>query len=343
MDTRIKKKILAFYDSDSTYTERLSRYLGKRSDCIFDVRGFSDQKAFDDFVRRTPIEVLLVSKEAMTQELDTQSDMVFMLAEDSGEQDESHETVYKYQSSDLLIREVMAAYEARKLSCTDGEGKMKAEVIGVYSPVGRCYKTTFSLVLGMLLSERAPSIYLSFEDYPGISSMLREAGDTAEEKAGDDLSDILYYRRVSKEEKGRLFHAIRCSGKLSYIPPVSCPADIRSAKPEELASIAASLGGSELYRYLILDVGNAIADPIPLFSLCSRIFVPGRRDKVSESKIAAFQEYLGSIGQEDILRRLEYVSVPTYAQMEEGVDMVSAKLSPLGRYMEKHMGELGFA
>ncbi len=343
MDTRVKKKILAFYDSDSTYTERLSRYLGRRNDCIFDVRGFSDHKAFDAFVRDTPIDVLLVSKEAMTQDLDGQSDMVFMLAEDAGERDENHETVYKYRSSAQLIREVMAAYEARKLNCAGDTEYLKAEVIGVYSPVGRCYKSTFAVTLGMMLAERAPSIYLSFEDYPGISSMLPEARDITETGGRDDLSDILYYRRVSKEENGRLFHAVRNSGKLSYLPPVSCPADIRSAKPEELASIAAAMGGSELYRYLILDVGSAVADPLPLLALCGRIFVPGRRDKASESKIAAFQEYLGSIGQDNILRRLEYVSVPTYTQMSEGVDMASVRHSPLGRYMEKHMSELGFS
>ncbi len=342
MDTRMKRKVLAFYDPDRAYTERLSRYLGKRSDCIFDVRGFSDHKAFNEFVKDTPVDVLLVPREAMTQELDAQSDMVFMLAERPEDQDESHGTVYKYRSSDWLIREVTAAYEARKLNYDAGTGKLKAEVIGVYSPVGRCYKSTFSVILSILLAERAPSVYISFEDYPGIRTMLPGTGDMAEAQGRDDLSDILYYRRVSKEDGGRLFHAVRTSGRLAYLPPVSCPADIRSAKPEELASIAAALGGSEMYRYLVLDVGSAIADPLPVLALCGRIFVPGRRDKVSEAKIAAFQEYLGSIGQEDILRRLEYVSIPTYAQMEDGVDLASVKHSPLGRYMEKHMGELGF-
>lgn len=339
MDKRMKRRILAFYDADSTYTERLARYLGRRNDCIFEVRGFSNQEALNEFVQQTPVDVLLISKQALTKELDGRSDMVFILADNPEEKDETHSTIYKYRSSETLMREVMAAYEARKVQSIGGESRdLKAEVIGIYSPVGRCYKTTFSLILGMILSERASTLYLNFEDYPGFHLLSpRSSSLTDEDK--DNLSDILYYRRVSgDEEPGRLFRTVQFAEKMAYLPPVSCPTDIRMAKMEELTSVVTSLGSSELYQYLVVDIGNAVADPLPLLALCSRIYLPGRKDQISEAKISEFTGHLASIGQEEILTRMTKLSLPTYTRMTEGItDLRSLRASPMGRYVERHL------
>ena len=58
---------------------------------------------------------------------------------------DQYPSVYKYQASDAVVREVMDCYGAEKLAL---EGlpvlKRTASVIGVYSPVGRSQKTSFA-------------------------------------------------------------------------------------------------------------------------------------------------------------------------------------------------------
>lgn len=58
--------------------------------------------------------------------------------------------VYKYQSSAQIVREVMACYgeERSVLPVQSPVLKKATQILGVYSPVGRCLKTSFALTPG---------------------------------------------------------------------------------------------------------------------------------------------------------------------------------------------------
>ena len=56
-------------------------------------------------------------------------------------------------------------YKNSKMS----EGALK---IGVYSPIRRCMKTSFCLVLGMILAESQKVIYLNLEEMSGLEQIL---------------------------------------------------------------------------------------------------------------------------------------------------------------------------
>ena len=343
MDIKLRRKLLVFYDEDSGYTERLSHYLGQRKDCIFEVRGFSDKEALVRFARENPVDVLLIPREALTEELGRQSDLIFILSDEPGEQDGEYRTICKYRSSEQLMREITAAYEAKKLSRIGaGLRDMKADAIGIYSPVGRCYKSTFALLLAQLLAEQAPTLLVNLEDYPAYHTLTSAAEPDGGDEGKEDLSDILYYRRVGGEaEPRRIFGAVQFADRLAYLPPVSCPMDIRMAGAKDLAAVLTCLGGSELYRYLVIDLGNALADPLPVLALCRRIYVPSRRDSVSEAKVRAFEDYLSGIGEDEILARLRKVTLPTYSRIaEDGFDARALRSSPFGRYLEKNLEAL---
>ena len=48
----------------------------------------------------------------------------------------------------------------------------KAKLIGVFSPVRRCYQTTFSVLMGRLLLGRGRVLYLSFEFCEGCEEFI---------------------------------------------------------------------------------------------------------------------------------------------------------------------------
>ena len=94
--------------------------------------------------------------------------------------------VYKYQSADAIIREVMACYCTRTAEPASSQVGSKSILIGVYSPINRCLKTSFSLVLGQVLAKDQQVLYLSLEDCSGLSKIMGQSGP-------GDFSDVLYY------------------------------------------------------------------------------------------------------------------------------------------------------
>ena len=84
--------------------------------------------------------------------------------------------VYKYQSADAIIREVMACYCTRTAEPASSQVGSKSILIGVYSPINRCLKTSFSLVLGQVLAKDQQVLYLSLEDCSGLSKIMGQSG-----------------------------------------------------------------------------------------------------------------------------------------------------------------------
>ena len=78
---------------------------------------------------------------------------------------EEEQELRKYQSVDKLTAEIMQAFQ--KMDIPAGYYG-KGRVLGVYSPVHRVGKTTFSLKLGKVLAEQENVLYLNLEAYAGI-------------------------------------------------------------------------------------------------------------------------------------------------------------------------------
>ena len=96
--------------------------------------------------------------------------------------------VYKYQSVDNILREIMYYY-----SDQNGEEEYYAgihrenRVIGVYAPSDGIRKNKFALTLGQILAEERSVLYLNLEECSGLSEIL----------GGNhwNLSDLIYYLR----------------------------------------------------------------------------------------------------------------------------------------------------
>ena len=74
---------------------------------------------------------------------------------------DQYPAVYKYQSSEKVIREVMACYGVENGVDTSPAllPKKEMRIIGIYSPVGRTQKTSFALTMGQILAkERGSSV-----------------------------------------------------------------------------------------------------------------------------------------------------------------------------------------
>ena len=73
--------------------------------------------------------------------------------------------INKYQSCELIMKELLEWLAKEGTLGRTGSNHKELKLIGVYSPVGKCLKTSFAFVLGQLLSKKHKVLYLNMECY----------------------------------------------------------------------------------------------------------------------------------------------------------------------------------
>lgn len=246
--------------------------------------------------------------------------------------------VFRYQSADRILAEAMGMREDAACPGPESppgfpEDKRPAalpgeqEVIGVYSPVGRCGKTRFALALGKLIGEQRKTLFLSLEIFSDFYGWLEHSGS-------GDISDLLYYL-----EQGSLTEAVWKKTAyplqgLSVVAPAANPEDVAGLSARQCAALLEGAGRAG-YRAIVLDIGSAHPDPAGLLALCSRVYVPVTGEETSRLKWQHFTTYLQKTGRERVLEYMETVRLP-----EAGAGYEAGGLPECGEELEQFVRRL---
>lgn len=330
------KRIMAIYDVDPFYADRFAEFANQKETIPFIVVAFTSISRLKSFAEQQPVEVLLVGDDVSEEELaDVKVGQIMRLSGDgvpgrpgisgvgisdgrsrteqigaagfAGMTDKSGEweipVVYKYQSSDAVLREVMACYQTRPEQAPFAVVGVKSNIIGVYSPVNRCGKTGFCLVLGQVLAKEARVLCLNLEEYSAMSSLTGTEYQT-------DLSDLIYYYRQGEYSRMRLGAVVHSWGELEYVPPVTYAEDLAEITGEELAGLVTRIASEGSYDVILLDLGTLGRSAEPLLELCSMIYAPLKEDCISAAKIAAWREYLQRSGRGKMWEKVRLLKLP---------------------------------
>lgn len=320
------ERIMAVYDVEPYYADRFADFANQKEKVPFSVVAFTTLEHLREYAKAHAIEILLISngvpKEAIREIPAAQT---VVLAE--GEVvpvSEEYPSVYKYQSTDSIIREVLAYYCEKPVE----EGKVmlgsRAKILGIYSPVSRCLKTSFAWTMGQQMAKNRKTLYISMEEFSGLSRLL---GGNCQ----SDLSDVFYFYRQGNCSFIRLSSMIYTWGNLDYIPPVRYPEDLEQMNGEEMAGLLARIASETSYEIIVVDMGNLGRHAVPVMEICDVVYMPVKEDCISAAKLDEFSEYLEVSGKEHLKDRIQRLKLPYH--------------SSFGRrdtYMEQLMwGELG--
>ena len=149
------KHILAVYDVDPVYAARFAEVVNQKEKIPFEVVAFSSIERLRAFAAEHPVKLLLLGEHVPAEEKESiRAEKVILLSDNGGKTaSPSVPCVYKYQSSDAIVRDVMTWYGESPGELPEVSGRGLAKVLGVYSPVGRCLKTSFALTMGKLLAQ----------------------------------------------------------------------------------------------------------------------------------------------------------------------------------------------
>lgn len=324
----MKKNIFAVCDLEVDYALNFMDYLNQKKNIPFEIQAFTAVENLISYGKKTHIELLLISGRAMCREVrELDIGKIIILSEGVHPPElDQYPSVYKYQSSSDVIREVMECYGAEKKTTPQYTVlKKTTEILGVFSPLGRCLKTSFALTLGQILAKDKAVLYLNMEEYSGFEELLGKG-------FAHNLSDLLYYVR---QDNQNLLHKmnsmVQTIGNLDYIPPVQMPADIRGTTWQDWEQLIRMITTESSYEVVVLDMGSGIDDNFQLLDLCRRIYMPVLSDAVSMCKIAQFENLVRIWDFPQILEKTVKIKPPFH--------MATA---PSPNYMEQLMwSELG--
>lgn len=133
----------------------------------------------------------------------------------------------------------------------------------VYSPLGRCGKTTFAKKLCERIGN---SLYVNWE---GISECLDENGIG---------SWMLYCMKSRNEECLEYLQA----NAVASLPPPECFRDIRQIEIEDLRWFREAIQRRGQYAGVVFDIGGMALASYAVFGAFDRILIPTLRDTVSQ-------------------------------------------------------------
>ena len=310
-----KKNIFAVCDLEVEYAYNFMEYLNQRRNLPFEVQAFTSPQILCEYAKTQPIEILLISDKAMCEEVRRMKvgKLIILTEGVHNPELDQYPSVYKYQASDSVVREVMECYGAEKAARESlPQWKRQASVIGIYSPVGRCQKTSFALTLGQILAKDRAVLYLNLESYSGFEQLLGEVWER-------NLSDLLYFLRQDNASiVHKLSGMIQSVQNLDFVPPALAPMDIQCTDVKEWLRLIDSIVSESAYEVLILDLGDCVQELYQILDVCTKVYVPVRGDSVSMAKLAQFENLLRMWDYESVLEKLQKIKPPFYSTNRTG-------------------------
>lgn len=311
-----ERGIFAVCDLEVEYAYQFMEYLSKKKNIPFEMRVFTSADTLLKFVKACPVELLLISEKAMCEEIQEEKIGQIMILSEGVKKTkyEQYPNIYKYQSSNQVLREAMNCYaentnyKANKLS----QEKRNIEIIGVYSPVSRTMKTTFALTLGQILAKKQAVLYLNLEEYSGFEYLLEHTYEK-------NLGDLLYYvRQKDPNVILKMQGMVQTMNNLDFVPPVLAPSILHETSLEDWKSLFQEIIDYSNYETVIIDFGDGLPELLHLLDFCSKIYMPVRTDTMSMAKIKQFEEVLHIWEKQNVEAKIQKIKLPFHRTIHRG-------------------------
>lgn len=295
------KPLVGILDHEEEYGKRLAAFIAKQPSVPFDVVLFSSAEKLREYMRSKLPDLLLLGLGSESEDItaDIGAAQKMYLTEEKPTGAAADDSIWRYSGAQEILRQL--SLRIRPAAAHAGEGD-RLQIFTVYSPATRCRKTEFSIALARRMSDRARTLFITFEEYGFIP-----APDLA--VVVPDLSDVIFYAGQGAFA-GKLPRFLQQAEGLEFIAPVRCPQDIWTVDGAEAVALLRTLASEGKYDCIVVDAGHALGDVRPLLAASDRIFVPSRRDVISAARVEAFRSFLVASGCTQEAEKLEVMHLP---------------------------------
>ena len=305
-------QILALLEQDSSYCERFLKFTSSRTACPFTVYTFQTVTELQRFAHQNDIDLLLSDAETAEDEalrhlpvhtrIELSEEPPGEAQKLSGGLPDAPKKIYKYQSGEQILRELVSSYQLSKTS----EPKKRqglARLYLVYSPIGRSGKTSFAESLAKTLQKDMRALYISLEE-------VSARADTLHPDSAGSLSDLLYFYKQERMDTERIRTMITSVEGMDFIPPVRSPEDIATLHDEELPQFMQALRAAVDYDAIVLDTDSILSRVEGILPQADWIFMPVTDHPAHSRKLTALEHYLSGSPHRAALDRIVKLVVP---------------------------------
>lgn len=319
----MKQEILAVCDLEEAYAIRMAEYITRKMSLPYALHLFTKTAELENFLLKNKISVLLIGESAAGQ-LKENPDIpnVFVLWEGGKKEENNYRYIDKYQKPEAVIREVaeqMAEVQGWSACWPESrtEEKSKLKIIGIYSPVRRCLQTSFALTMGQLLAKEHKTLYLNFECYSGLDSMLHKEFQT-------DMMDLLYYFKCARDKLAiRLPTIVQNVNGLDFIPPGQSGLDMRSITGEQWLELLRAIEKISDYEFLILDLTDGMSGLFELLAHCFKIYTITKDDGFAMAKIRQYEQVLQLNALQEIADKTVKCRFPVFERLPSDLNRMT--------------------
>ena len=322
--------ILAVCDSETEYAYGLVDYLNLRKGFPFEVQVFTSAESLYSFALRHPLSVALVAQKDYEKEMEELPiEQIFLLGEQREGTKDMERFIWKYQSCEKIVRELLEWIAREGVVGRPIAGGKEMKLVGIYSPVGKCLKTSYAFVLGQLLSKKHKVLYLNLECYSGLGQLLKKDFAT-------DMSELLYYLHNTPDKLAyRLGSMVERVGGLDILPPFGSYLDFVSVSSEEWIHLLKEIERGSEYEYVLLDLSDGVQGLFDVLRLCNIIYTLGREDGFALAKIEQYKQVLEECDYEDIWKKTQQYTIPEIKNLPS--DILQLTYTELAEFARERM------
>lgn len=328
----MKKNRLAICDSEQEYAYRLMDALSRKADFPFEILTFTSAQKLYEGLRRQPVQILLVAGSDYSEEMQGLADRVILLWE--GEEGSRTELpgINKYSGVVRILKKITETAEQDDSIGPFPKPDHPVHFLGFYTPIGRCLQTTLAFAAGQVLARNHRVLYLNFERFSGLESMLPGRFEA-------DFGDLLYdLHKPPEAVLERLYRmAEPCKG-LDVISPAFSAEDILCVGGGEWKRFFAILRESR-YAYVVLDLADCVQDIFGILDECSRVYTIVRKEASEAAKIGRYEEAVKQAGHEAVLQKTCRCILPVFARLPGDYSRLPG--CELAQYAERMLLENG--
>lgn len=312
---------IAICDMEEMYVYKLTDFIQQKKNTCVDILAFNNSSKLELFLEKTSICVLVIAEEMLTKKIkEAGIRQIILINEDGVIKDKEYLNLYKYQPAESLMKVILKEYVKIAGENTRKINGKETKIIGIYSPVGRCLQTSFSLVLGQLLAKKKRTLYINFESFSGFRKLMQREYES-------DLLDLMYFMNSGNEKfLYKLSEITEKIGDLDYIPPAMSFLDLAEVEGGDWKTFLLEIASGTEYEVIILDLSDQVRGLFDLLQECQHIYTITRKDGMALAKIDQYEKILTFCDQKNILEKTRKCVLPIFKELPERIEKLPYSL-----------------
>ena len=295
----MSKRNLVICDCEHPYVDYLMENILEKKESSIRVFLCTSWESVCELMKSQFIHILLMDESYLyipENELERVEKIVILTHQKEQKMMKQFQAVYKYQHVDRILSDIFEDVAIFRSTREEGQ-----KVIAVYSPIGRCGKTTFAIALGQELAKKGRTLYLHLDTYCSHEIFQKDEGLP-------NLGDLLYYLKQEHANSSlRLTGMVQQAEHLDFLLPVPLGEDLKGVSFEEWNLFLKWLETESPYERLVLDLGDCIQGVFRILDMCDRIYMPVLEGESYERKIASYEKNLSLMNLEKLDRKTRRV------------------------------------